>query len=470
MTTINNKAKEQCSDPALMRADMAFDPAPKGGVEIEYHIQDLRADGAPAKDERVSLLKENLRLRHNIAVDDEIAAHMIEVKTGAYELSALPLLMAEIERIQAAVMREALALDLKPVPFGNMAGLTAEKAFANLITPTREEPQRGARARMIMAAMHADNKQHLMAYPLLNVSAQISIGAKDPDHLFAMVRRHNILLPFLMTLFHNRPPRFDGRGRIIPEHSGIAQRAGLGRRGLVPPHFAHSHDGESYLHNHLRAVFNRAMYGYVDAAGDFRQAAQGEKITLASLRRQGLATKANAALSLSMDWHAAKMKTIPDTAFMRAELRDIDTSGHAAASMAAIAFMMNLDEECGQAMDGLLAGYGYPAAPLAIANNMHLDLQAARRQATSYLDLPFGAGTMRHFGRDFAAILRSYAQKYRIADQLEPLFYACESGMSEAKALAQILPDAAAVARYQRDYDPELLANPRTSLALALQA
>jgi hypothetical protein len=306
-------------------------------------------------------------------------------------------------------------------------------------------------------------------YPLLNVSTQVSIGAKDPDHLFAMVRRHNILLPFLMTLFHNRPPRFDEDGKIIAENEAIAQRAALGQRGLVLSHFAHSRDGESFLRGHLSTVFNRAMYAYVDARGDFRAAAPGEDVSLLILKEKGLATRANVALSQSMDWASAKIKTVPGTTQMRAELRDIDTSGHAAVSMAVISMMMNLDPDCGRDMDSLLAGYGYPAAPLAIANRMHLDLKAARMRGTDYLDLQFGAWNMRGFGRDFGYLIEKYAEKHGVRDVMEPVLYACASGMSEAKALAQILPHPAAVARYQRDYNPELMANPRKSLALSLK-
>ncbi|MBU0800484.1 MAG: hypothetical protein KKA05_05710 [Alphaproteobacteria bacterium] len=469
MTSVDTHLNEQTPDPAAMRAQMSFDSGPrKIGVEIEYHMQDLQEGGGPARDARVLALKAALREKHHIEVDDEIAAHMIEVKTKAYELPDVKTLLSEIARLQGAVMEEALRLGLKPVPFGNMAGLTKERALENLISATNEDPTRGARTRVMMQALRDSGQDHLINYPLLNVSAQVSVSAKDPDHLFAMVRRHNVLLPFLFTLFHNRPPAFYAQGNKIKEHSGIADRALMGNRGLIPASLALSENGESYIKNHLSRVFNRPMFAYVDCRGEFTAAAKGEIITMESLREKGLATRTNALLSQSMDWHSVKMKTIPGTTHMRAEMRDMDMAGHAAASLTIINALMNMDDECGLAVDRLLAGYSYPQAMRAIANTLHLDMKRVQAQGTAFMKQPYGGGHMDRFAQDFMTTILPYAQKHDLLADIEPLRHACDTGMTEAKALDQLLKTPDDVARYQREYDPELVSNPRRSLALAL--
>lgn len=474
MTRITNKNsvrhKIQTPDIETARARMAFDPGPqKTGVTIEYHMQDLRDDGAPAGNGRVRALQKILRGKHGIATHDHIAGHILTVESDSFSLRDIKKLVTDIARIQKAVMTEALDAGLKPVPFGNMAGLTVERALENVLDATNEAPDRALPARMMMQALRAADAQDMVAYPLLNAQAQVKIGARDPDHMYAMIRRHNALLPFYSTLFHNRPPAYDEQGVKDTTHSGLAQRAALGPRGLIPPHFAHSRDGESYIRNELSALFKRVMYCYADENGTIHPAAPDEKITLETLRDRGLATRANAQLGAMMTYNAAAMGTIPGTPYMQAELRDIDTAGHAAVSIAVVSALMNLDRECGAAVDSLLAGYGLPDAPLAISNTLHLDLKRAQRDAGKHMEVSYAAWKAAGFARDFAYVIEKHADRHGVAADLAPLLHACRTGMTEAKALDGLLHSAEDVARYQREYDPALLADPRRSLALTLK-
>jgi hypothetical protein len=284
-----------------------------------------------------------------------------------------------------------------------------------------------------------------------------------------MIRRHNLLLPFLFTLLHNRPPAFDRDGVKTGVHTGIAARRGLGARGLISPAFARSRDAADYLRNALADAYRRPMICHIDCRGQFTAAARGETVTMETLRADGRATRANALLALSMDWNSAKIKTIPGTPYMRAEMRDMDTAGHHAASLAIINGLMNMDDECGRAVDSLLAGYGYAGAGPAFSTTLDRDLTRAERQAGSFMDMPYGGGRMGRFAQDFIATLAPYAARHGVAEDMGPLAHACETGMTEAKALDAILNTPQDVADFQRMYDTALLADPRTSLALRLR-
>lgn len=462
MTHVDTRQSERLPHPAAVRQAMNFAATPPMmGVEIEYHMMDLRGRGlVAATDARVYELKQALRTQHNIAVDDEIGGHMLEVKTAAYALRDMRGLLAEIDKLQRIVMDEALARDLKPVPFAAMPGLTAPRALRNLIRPTAEEPQRGARARTMMAALRAAGEEAQIAYPLLNASAQVSIGARDADHLYAMMRRHYLLTPFLFTLFHNRAPQADG------EHGGIAARRALGDRGMIPRAFAQTDNAEAFIMQHLRDVFARPMLCTIDLHGAFTRAAG--RPTLHALAAAGMATRGNVMLAQSMDWHCAKMKPIPGGGGMRAELRDMDISGFAARDMAVMTGLMSLDPACGAAVDSLLAGYGYPAAPRAVACRLHADTTRAMREAGRGLLLPYGDGRMDWFARDLLAVLRPYALRHGVADGLATLEHAVASGRTVAQLLAARLPDPAAARAFARGYDPALMTDPRRHPALSL--
>lgn len=452
MTSIDLALNEPLPDPAAARARMEFTKQPpRAGVEIEYHMQDLRRGGVPAADARVLELKSALRGR-GIMVDDEIAAHMIEVKTEAYEIEDGHKLIRDIGIIKRAVAEEAEKLGLRPVPTANMAGLTKGRALRNLISPTPQQPERGVRARTLMAAIRHQGLDHLIPYPLLNVSAQVSVTAKNPAHLYAMAERHYKLLPFLMAALHNRAPEFDEKGVKKDSHSGIAQRRALARQGLIPAAFIRSVHAEDYIAKTLETAYDRHMPCYIDINGDFNAAAKGETVTMRTLRDKGLATRSNAQLAQSMEWTSVRMKTVPGTRMMRAEMRDIDAGENNAEVIAAINMLMNMDDECGRAVDSLLAGYGYAGAPVCYADMLARDIKRVEQNGRAGIDMRYGHGFMQNFAREFVATLDRHARKYGLQDALAPLAAIAETGITAARRMDETLPTPGAVRRNQREY------------------
>lgn len=430
MTTINPMHQDPLPTPADARARMQFSGAPpRIGVEIEYHIQD-NIDGGPAHDGRVRLLKDAMRQR-GFSVDDEIGAHMIEVKTQAYELADARQLMNDIDAIQAAITEEAAALGLSPLATANMPGLTVERAMENLIQPTNAEPERGLRARMMMAAIREQGMGELIPFPLLSTSAQASVTARNPEHLYDMAQRHYKLLPFLMAALHNRAPEGDDDTR----HGGIAVRRMMGRRGLMPMAFTRSLSAEDYVAKTLETAYERPMMCYIDAQGQFNAAAADEKTTMQTLQAKGLATAANAALSQSMDWHAVKIKTVPGTPVIRAEMRDIDTGADNAKVLAAINALMNMDPECGRDIDSTLAGYGYAGAPVCYADMLARDMKRVEENGDAGINIRYGHGFMNYFAREFVGILMRYAPRYGLEEALAPLAAIAETGVTAAQKL-----------------------------------
>lgn len=450
MTHIDLSLDEPMPDPAAARAQMAFSAdAPRIGVEIEYHMLDTRRHGAPARDERVRELKEALR-RQDILTDDEIAGHMVEVKTEAYTLADIHELLHAVARMERAVAATAESLGLRPVATADMAGLTKGRALKNLIGPTSENPGRGVRARVMMAAIRAQGAEDMIAYPLLNVSAQVSVTATGPQHLYDMARRHYVLLPVLMAMTHNRVPAFHADGTMDPRHGGIVARRELGRRGLVPSAFISSRNAEDYIQRTLDAAYSRPMFCYIDAKGAFNAVAAGQTVTMAALRAEGLATRANAQLTQSMDWTSVKIKTVPGARTIRAEMRDIDTGPGHAAALAAVNALMNMDAECGRAVDSLLAGYGYAGAPLSYADMMIRDLKRVEEAGSAALDGRYGHGFMRNFARELMATLAHHARRHGLEEALAPLRAVADGAPTPAQRLAADLGDMGAVRRRQR--------------------
>ena len=470
MTTIDISLNEPAPDAKTMRAAMQFSKAaPRIGVEVEFHMQDLKRGGAPASDERMRTLKRNMRNR-GVEVDEEIAAHMVEVKTQAYEIDGIHKLMREIAHAQRVAVEEAAALGLKPAPTAAMAGLTPGRAVRNMIGPTPEDPQRGARPRAMLAALREQGQDGIVSYPLLNVSAQASVTAQSPEHLYDMARRHYMLLPFLMTVMHNRAPEFDAQGNKSDVHGGIAARRALGRRGLIPSAFTCSRNAEDFIQRTLDIAYERPMVAYIDAQGQFNAAAAGDNLTMQSLRERGLATRANAQLSQSMDWSSVKIKTVPGTDLIRAEMRDMDMSATNATALAALNAVMNMDVEGGRAVDRLLAGYGYAGGPSCYADMLARDMKRVETNARTGLgtgaDMRYGHGFMSRFAQDLMLTIAPHAKRLGLEEYLEPLRHACETGMTDAKMLDSILHTPQDVRRYQRDYDAGRLADTHRNLAM----
>lgn len=458
------------SGPQALRDSFYFaGGTPKAGVEIEFHMQDTRIPdpSAPAADARVQELKAKLDQRLGQKHAEEIAGQMVEVSTAPYALSQIAVLLDNIARKQAAVVEEAAKLDLKPVPFAAVPGLDAARAEANMIAPTADNPRRGVLFGHFLDALRRQRAEKIIPYPFLNVSVQASVTAKDPDHLFAMMRRHYSLLPFFFVLFNNRAPAFEGTGAKMLRHEGIAARRALGERGLVPADYTRSRSGDEYIDRYFKTVYQRNMFCHADAQGQFTAAAN--PVSLEKLQRQGLATLRNAHVAMQMDWHSCKLRAIGATRALRAEMRDMDTGGHHATSMAAINALMNLDDECGAAMDALLARYGYGAVPADNAAMLKRDIDTVARNVPLYMNVPYGRGKMKDFARDFIAVIDEYAARRGVDGHITALRHACVNAMPEARALGYTLRTPQAVAHFQRSYDTALFTNPRVSAAMHLR-
>ena len=430
----------------------------KTGVEMEFHIQDLkRPNDTPsfATDERVLPLKEALRSK-NIDVDDEIAAHMIEIKTEAYGLSALPDLIDRVKEVRKTLVEEAAKLDLRPSPFAVLADLDVKNALKNLIKPTAAQPERGSRPRAMMHTLQNLELAHLMPYPLLNSSVQASTGMNDPDHMFKTARRHYYLLPFYFVALNSRPPQFNKMtGEKSDTHSGIEMRRLLKDRGLIPDAFYKATDGESFLAHYFSDVFDRPMLCHADLQDQFHMATSYPGESIKSLRGQDMNTYSNFNLSESFDWFSGKRKIIPDTNLTRFESRDIDSGLHNDVSFTIISSLMTMDEECGCDIDNLLAAYGYSAIPAHSQAMLERDLSTVQHNARAYMDVPYGTGRMDEFAKDFYRTIEPHAHKHGVSRHLAALDLICNFAVPDAKMIDRICKTQQDVVNLQKSVSTE---------------
>jgi hypothetical protein len=275
-----------------------------------------------------------------------------------------------------------------------------------------------------------------------------------------------------MAVMHNRAPSFNNQGEKNNVHGGIAARRALGRRGLIPSAFICSRHAEDYIQRTLNTAYERPMVAYIDAKGQFNAAAAGEDLSMNTLRARGLATRANALLSQSMDWSSVKIKNVPGSDIVRAEMRDMDMSATNATVLAALEAVMNMDIEGGRAVDRLLAAYGYAGAPVCYADMLTRDLKRVEDNGRMGLgtgaDLRYGHGFMSYFARDLMLTIAPHAQRLGLAEYLEPLRLACETGMTEARVLDSQLHSDRDVRRHQREHDARALADTGRSRAMSM--
>lgn len=444
----------------------------RGGIEIEFHFQDLQKNGpgelSLASDARVLDLKQALKKR-KITMTDEAGGQMGEICTTAYQLPDLRQLMQDIRQTRNRIFDTAQAMDLKPSPYAVLADYNRAAFNANMVGPLDGQPERGARHRGIVAGLAAHLPPQASAWPLQNTAVHISHGAKDLEHLYSCYRRNVFLMPVLLMLMENRPPFIAGEKQS--RHMGLVARQALGERGLVPDIFFESRGAEDFVNRLYTRILNRPMYSWLE--GDIYHSAKDNgqtPPTFEDLKTRGLNTASNALQALSMDWPFQKLAKIRTASGEilgeRLETRDIDPGNHQPFTAALAVLLPAMSDKCGEEIDALLAAYGFDVEnPAQSREAFNAAVAAATHRGDCFLDIPYGVSTMADFAKEYGRILQRHARLAGVEDYLSPLVHICETGRSDAKVLAERLTTYDDVLAFQKHYDADIFRDPKLCLA-----
>lgn len=463
------------NDAADLRRMMKFAgsyDAMRGGIEIEFHFQDMRKastdEPSLASDDRVLELKRTLKNR-KISMVDEMGGQMGEICTDAYPATELRHLMQEIRRTRSRIIEQALAMDLKPSPYAVLADYNRAAFNANMIRPVAGQPDRGARQRCMIGAWAAHLSPQACDWPVQNTAIHVNHGAKDLEHHYSCYRRNVFLMPVLLMLMENRPPFIAGEKQNA--HLGLLARQALGERGLVPDIFFESRGAEDFISRFYTRILNRPMYAWLEGE-TYRSADAGRQTppSFEDLKARGLNTTSNALQALSMDWPFQKLAKIRSSSGEilgeRLETRDIDPGNHQPFTAALAVLLPAMSAECGAEIDALLASYGFDVENPGQSRDAFKEaVAAATHRGDRFLDIPYGVSSMAAFAKDYGHILQRHARIAGVEDYLAPLVHICETGRTDAKVLAERLKTYEDVLNFQKHYDPGIFRDPKLCLA-----
>lgn len=466
-TLLNNAADLR----RMMKFAGSYD-ALRGGIEIEFHFQDMRKattnEPSLASDDRVLELKRTLRNR-KISMVDEMGGQMGEICTDAYPATQLRQLMQEIRRTRTRIIDQALAMDLKPSPYAVLADYDRAAFNANMIRPVAGQPDRGARQRCMIDAWAAHLSLRACDWPVQNTAIHVNHGAKDLEHHYSCYRRNVFLMPVLLMLMENRPPFIAGEKQNA--HLGLLARQALGERGLVPDLFFESRGAEDFIDRFYTRILNRPMYAWLE--GDSYRSANASGQTPPSfedLKARGLNSTSNALQALSMDWPFQKLAKIRsgsgEILGERLETRDIDPGNHQPFTAALAILLPAMNAQCGAEIDALLGAYGFDVEnPAQSREAFNAAVEAATHRGDRFLGIRYGISTMADFAKEYGRILQRHARLAGVEDYLSPLVHICETGRSDAKVLAERLKTYGEVLDFQKNYNPDIFRDPKQCLA-----
>ena len=459
--------EEQCQQ------DLCFAEQGKAGAEIEAHILGKSEDGfrRPATKDMMKKLRRYMLQAHFVNPDLELAIDILEVDTAAFDFSNIQALLESINIKKRQILTSCLQFDLIPSPFAVIAGRDHAMHASDLITidPEDIDTFKGLHT---VSEFHQTNSQHLMYNGLTNTSSHLSISSPDADSMWRSMRRHNYLLPFFMVAFHNRPPVFDDNGQKVYQNTAVTTRRDLRDRGLVSEAFYESTNGQEYIENYARRLFERPMFFYLDNRGEYHivDDCDLEEHSLKALSERGLATAANLDLSRRFDWFSVKVKTVEGTSDIRTELRDIDSSAFSTQTLAIYGMLTAFDQDCADEVDNLLRHYGFHDIPAENRDLIESQLEDVKDHSNKYFDRAYGNGRMSDFAKDFFAIISKYADRHNIAPEvLEPFRLVCEQGMPEARVIDEECDTLQDVLQLQEDSVVPLFSEANVSLGLLRQ-
>ncbi len=416
MTDVNKKNSELIS--SFKDALALFKPSPssmtnKMGVEIEMGMFSSENENQiiiPTSLE-VEKIKKALEKRGQMVQLE--AAGVIEYASNPVSVDQPIKLLKEMKKDLEVFEEEIQKQGFKRSPVSILPSVTIEDAMA----------VRSSRERLNIALSTVPNifKPEALTIPLLTTAIQASFSPTDKEAMFRMAKRAYALTPLLMLVTNshtgflkNNPIRqnkhFRGKGYDCHEASG----------GIADS-FLKSSNGDEWVKNHIKSIFDIPMYFACNKDGSTFTAANGNPVTstkrnpltFRKLIKEGLNTISNFHLAESFMYNDVKICNLSDefgkVAGKRLEVRAADSGLHQPEDLILLTSALIPDGETAIAFEALLKKYGFTGDP-----TQDTEFLLGARNAVvenwdhAWKEGNFGKGKMTDFSRDLANIMEDH--------------------------------------------------------------
>jgi hypothetical protein len=430
------------------------------GVEVELPYFDAAtlAPMNPAQNRNVR--DEANKVCGESCVRNEPSSDMLEVSSFARDFAGLRSVIKNINGKMKFLTDVAAGNGLKRSWFQDLPGVTGEQLLANVMDVDRYQaffnPPR-------------DDMYDIAVYFFVCKSNQVSVSYRDTDHMLENVRRLYFLAPFLFLLTDNASG-FDGAEKFSGHH-GMHHRASLKDRGIFPPYIFTAQSGDEYIRNHIDHVMNNPLFVYYNEKGEMIKLPSGTWTSFNELKLRGLNTATNYYFSQSVLWPDVKIAALKDAAGNvnnhRYEARMLGVGLHQHQTSLLIVTALAFNEDFARKTDALLKGFGFCVSdPAKSRKNLENAYTAARSHEGKFFEIAYGDGAMTDFAHGFADLLEEALAGLGYDEELKPVLEIARTGMTDNKANRLLFPTLKEALAFQKTYDPALLENYNTCMAL----
>lgn len=407
------------------------------GFETEICIYREGPDGKPVAataKECADLLQHLKNLGHQPQLE---MASAVEYASPPFRVTEVPQLVNEIRSsfkdYTAAIKDQGFTPnDSSLLPF-----VTLQSAEDNLVDRDR--------ARGLVKGMKLFKAPEFLKVTLLCTSTQISLSYKDPADLHDLLTTGYALSAPIYGLFANHPAYIEGSDRKLDVNPRAAFYEAFGKQGGIPETLLSAKDGDDFIRNHAKQVFETELLFYYDENKNLVWPPQ--PVTFAELKDIGLNTRSNYDLAESFIYTDLKVCNIRDEEGRpigkRVEVRGLDAGELGVQASVPFIHATLRDTQAREETKALLADYGLSPDQDGWQARVVEARHAVAHHGGKFLDVKFGIrpdgseGNLAEFSRDLGNILERYAARNPgLAEALSPLLEICRTGVSQAQITA----------------------------------
>jgi hypothetical protein len=411
------------------------------GFETEICIY-KNVDGKPvaaSSQDCAQLLQHLKNLGHAPQLE---MASAVEYASPAFRVTETSQLVKEIRQsfddYNAAIRSQGfIPSDSALLPF-----VTLESAESNLVDRDR--------ARGLVKGMKLFKEPEFLKVTLLCTSTQVSLSYKDTDDLHDLLTTGYALQAPIYALFGNYPAFIEGKTEKLDVNPRAAFYEAFGAQGGIPETLLKAKDGDDFIRNHARQVFETLLLFYYDEKKDL---VWPEKpVTFEELKGIGLNTRSNYDLAESFIYTDLKICNIRDESGhptgKRIEVRGFDAGKLGVEGSVPFIQATLRDPDTRLAVKGLLAEYGLSPDQDGWQDHVRQARHNAAFHGGKFLDVDFGVkadgkpGNLAAFCRELGDILTLHAQRNPgVASALKDVTDICHTGLTQAEQKSRATPD-----------------------------
>lgn len=423
----------------------------------------------------------------------EPCAAQAEHVSAPHSFAEIAKIMSQMQEQREKLYAACEKLGIVRSPFSTIPHVSGQEAYDNMIKPSEKDRKRGVRQRLLMQAFGETNTKSPY-YPILNTALHYTTSVRDMQDDLEKGRRAQFLMPFLLTVMENRSPfgLIDGtKGLTDTFNQSMHSRLRLEHRGGVDKNYFLANDGEELAALKYREVLETEMFSYYapvigaeELEAEFTPLfASTQKLPrFEQLMNGPLGFRTQFYMARSQQWKWLKTKNLVDKDTGNAnellqERRDFDPGIHQINTMTLVLAAIDNSDDVAREVDALLSRYGLDASQhadngLALlqdsVNSAYHRGDAAFHGTTEYMDIRYGNGNMREFGREFIKIIDTFyrkvdAQNHNTTDfsaMLEPLRYIVKTGRTDAQVARDMIKRPEDNMAYMAAHDPAWFLEP----------